>query len=118
MKKTLSLLLALIVFVAALPLSFGVNALEVSWGEVNGKTYILGDRLYYTDFEEYTLDETPHDWEMSYSKSFGYSSTGATGYATIATLGSAKNVLSFGATGTDTWISIMTKFWAAISEAS
>ena len=106
MKRIIALVLSVAIFAMGFSFSFGASALEITTGEVNGKTYILGDSLYYTDFEEYTLDETPHDWEMSYSKSFGYSSTGATGYATIASLGSAKNVLSFGATGVDTWISM------------
>ncbi len=106
MKKALSLLLSVIILIMALPMNMVTLALEISIDEVNGKTYILGEELYYTDFEEYELNTAPHDWEISYSKSFGYKPDGATGYATVATLGSAKNVLSFGATGVDTWISI------------
>ena len=43
MKRIISLVLSMVILFVTLPFSFGASALEITVGEVDGKSYVLGD---------------------------------------------------------------------------
>lgn len=109
MKKILAFLMALIILVVALPITVGAATADITTGEVAGKTYVLGDVLYETDFEEFEDGTMPTGWEVA-NTSFGYPSKPTDtlyGNAEIfTTTTSIKKVLKVTSTGIDTWVSM------------
>lgn len=87
---------------ASFSVTFSVtaNSVNIATGDANGKAYILGDSLYYSDFENETVGSMPTGWEMN-SASFGYSGGGAAS-ASVTSFGSYGKVLTFSSTGIDT----------------
>lgn len=99
----------MVILFVTLPFSFGASALEITVGEVDGKSYVLGDQLYFTNFDEDGIEtgKLPAGWGMSNSTSFGWHPEGIESYASVEYLSKGSgNVLKFGASGTDTFISM------------
>ncbi len=103
-KNTLSLILLCMIILSVFGINTYADTIKIETGKVDDKDYIIGDNLYYTDFEDESVDSLPKGWEIA-NKSFGYNG-GGTSSAKVAKLGSYGNVLTFSATGIDTWISM------------
>lgn len=104
MKRIISLVLSVVILAMALPFSFGASALDITTGEADGKSYVLGEVLYSNDFENETVGAIAEGWEAS-NTTWGWNSNG-TGSAKITENNTYGKVLTITSTNQDYWVSM------------